>query len=131
MNVNDVKRISSELEENIGKVIKGKEDTIHMLVAALLSGGNVLLEDVPGSGKTMLAKTLAASVGGDFTRIQMTPDYCRQILPVLIFLMPRHQNLSLSEALYLPIFFWQMKLTELHRRHSRVFLRVWKKSRLP
>jgi len=74
MNVNDVKRISSELEENIGKVIKGKEDTIHMLVAALLSGGNVLLEDVPGSGKTMLAKTLAASVGGDFTRIQMTPD---------------------------------------------------------
>lgn len=74
MNVLDVKDLGMKIEENINKVIIGRNDTIHMVVAALLAGGNILLEEVPGSGKTMLAKTLAASVGGEFKRIQMTPD---------------------------------------------------------
>ena len=74
MNILEVKELGSKIEENVNKVIIGRNDTVHMVVAALLAGGNILLEEVPGSGKTMLAKTLAASVGGEFKRIQMTPD---------------------------------------------------------
>ena len=62
------------LSENIGKIIVGKKDTIELLVIALLAGGNVLLEDVPGVGKTTLANALAKSIDCEFTRIQFTPD---------------------------------------------------------
>lgn len=62
------------LSENIGKIIVGKKDTIELLVIALLAGGNVLLEDVPGVGKTTLANALAKSIDCGFTRIQFTPD---------------------------------------------------------
>lgn len=62
------------LKENIGKRIVGKEDVIEKLVIALLAGGHVLLEDVPGVGKTTLAKALADSVNCSFARIQFTPD---------------------------------------------------------
>lgn len=62
------------LKENIGKRIVGKEDVIEKMVIALLAGGHVLLEDVPGVGKTTLAKALADSVNCSFARIQFTPD---------------------------------------------------------
>ncbi|MBO5953098.1 MAG: MoxR family ATPase [Oscillospiraceae bacterium] len=62
------------LAENISRVIVGKEDQIRLLLTALLSGGHVLLEDVPGTGKTTLAKSLAKSLSCEFARIQFTPD---------------------------------------------------------
>lgn len=62
------------LRENVKKVIIGKEETIDFLMTALLSKGHVLLEDMPGTGKTKLAKSIALSIGGDFSRIQFTPD---------------------------------------------------------
>lgn len=62
------------LEENLTKVLVGQERTIRLVVTALAAGGHVLLEDMPGTGKTVLAKSLAASIGGTFERIQMTPD---------------------------------------------------------
>lgn len=62
------------LRENIQKVIVGKEDTIDLLMTALLAKGHVLLEDMPGTGKTKLAKSMAMSIGGSFSRIQFTPD---------------------------------------------------------
>ena len=67
------KRIKT-LMDNIGKVIVGKEDTIKHIIAALLSNGHVLIEDVPGVGKTRLVSALAASLNGKFNRIQLTPD---------------------------------------------------------
>lgn len=73
-NAADVKKMADMLTENIEKVIIGKPQTVRMVVAAMLAEGHILLEDVPGSGKTMLAKTLAKSIDGQFKRIQMTPD---------------------------------------------------------
>jgi len=65
---------SARVLENIGRVIIGKGETAELLVAALIAGGHVLLEDVPGTGKTVLAKSLARSLDCAFARIQFTPD---------------------------------------------------------
>jgi len=62
------------LKQNLGKTIVGKTDSIRLVLVALLSGGHALLEDVPGVGKTLLAKSLARSIDGKFQRIQCTPD---------------------------------------------------------
>ncbi|MBU2514672.1 MoxR family ATPase [bacterium] len=62
------------LKENISKVIIGKKESIELLLVALLSEGHVLIEDVPGVGKTLLAKSLAKSIDGRFKRVQFTPD---------------------------------------------------------
>lgn len=65
---------ASKINENVSKVILGKNEIIDLLLTALISGGHILLEDVPGVGKTTMAKALAKSVSCDFKRIQFTPD---------------------------------------------------------
>ncbi len=65
---------TSLLKENIGKVIVGKDQVVELALCALIANGHVLLEDVPGTGKTVLAKSIAASAGIPFERIQFTPD---------------------------------------------------------
>ena len=62
------------ISDNISKVIIGKDDTIRKVLNALICGGHVLIEDVPGVGKTQLVSALARSVDVKFNRIQMTPD---------------------------------------------------------
>jgi MoxR-like ATPase len=69
-----VKSFSDKLIANISKVIIGKKDTIELAVICLLSQGHLLIEDIPGVGKTMLARSMARSLGGSFGRIQFTPD---------------------------------------------------------
>lgn len=68
------KVLADKMIENIGKVIVGKEDVIKLILTSLLADGHVLLEDVPGTGKTKLAKALAKTMQVDFSRIQFTPD---------------------------------------------------------
>nr|WP_315854356.1 MoxR family ATPase [Rubripirellula lacrimiformis] len=65
---------SRSLRQNIERVVLGKPDVVQMLTVALLAGEHVLLEDVPGVGKTLAAKALAQSIHGSFSRLQFTPD---------------------------------------------------------
>lgn len=62
------------IKENMKKTIAGKDEVLDLVVIALFCGGHILIEDVPGTGKTMIARALAASIDGDFKRIQFTPD---------------------------------------------------------
>ena len=71
---NMTKKITSKLQQNIGRSIFGKEEQIKTFLCAFFSGGHVLLEDVPGTGKTSLVRALADSFGGDYKRVQFTPD---------------------------------------------------------
>ena len=74
MDIQEVSRLSGTIKANIETNIVGKSDLIDLVLAALLAKGHVLLEDVPGTGKTVLAKSLAGSIEMDFKRIQFTPD---------------------------------------------------------
>jgi MoxR-like ATPase len=69
-----ISEIAARVRENIKRVIIGKDDVIDLMMIAVLSEGHVLLEDVPGTGKTTLAKSMAVSLGCTFRRIQFTPD---------------------------------------------------------
>jgi len=66
--------LCSAIRENILKVIVGKKETVELMITALLADGHILIEDLPGLGKTLMAKSLARSIGGTFKRVQFTPD---------------------------------------------------------
>ena len=67
-------RLCDDLIENVSRVIVGKRESIELLLVGLLADGHVLLEDIPGLGKTLIAKSLARSMGASFKRVQFTPD---------------------------------------------------------
>jgi MoxR-like ATPase len=70
----DIKDVADRVRDNIGRVIVGRDEVVELALVALLADGHVLIEDVPGIGKTTLAKAIARSVGCSFKRIQFTPD---------------------------------------------------------
>lgn len=74
MNVKDMESMNERLVEHVGNVIVGKAHTMELIMTAIIASGHVLLEDVPGTGKTMLAKSMASSLDCTFQRIQFTPD---------------------------------------------------------
>ena len=69
-----IAQAAAKIKANIGQVLVGKDDVVELTLAAVLSGGHILVEDVPGIGKTTLARALASSLDCDFKRIQCTPD---------------------------------------------------------
>lgn len=74
MEVKEIKAYADRICDNISKVIIGKEKETIVILAAVFAGGNILIEDKPGTGKTMFAKTFAKSIDGEFKRVQFTPD---------------------------------------------------------
>lgn len=74
MEYSEISVLAGRIQDNIGKVIVGKDSQIELVLTAMLAGGHVLLEDVPGTGKTTLAKALAKSLRCGFARVQFTPD---------------------------------------------------------
>lgn len=85
----------------VNKVIHGKDDKITLIIATWLAGGHVLLEDVPGTGKTLLAKTIAKVMGIDYSRVQFTPDLLPSDITGSLIIDPKTKELNFRKG---PIF---------------------------
>ena len=93
----DVQKTADALSGAVGKVILGKETVVRQIIGAILVQGHVLLEDVPGTGKTMLAKSFAKAIGGTARRVQMTPDLMPADLTGI-----NYYNMKTSEFTFMP-----------------------------
>lgn len=90
-----VKEKILKMKENIGQVIIGKNEAIELVFNSLINKGHILLESVPGTGKTMLAKSFAKSISGNFKRIQFTPDVLPSDITGIQFFNPKEQDFQL------------------------------------
>lgn len=112
----EVKELVDKLRENVSKVILGAEDTIDLILTSILAGGHVLIEDQPGTGKTMLAKAFAKSMNGDFKRVQFTPDLLPSDITGLSVYNQKEQHFVLSKG---PVFTNILLADEINRATPR------------
>ncbi|WP_141501284.1 AAA family ATPase [Paenibacillus luteus] len=111
-----IKQLAEQVKGNIGRVIIGKEEVVDLLLIGLITSGHVLLEDVPGTGKTMLAKSLAKSLDLTFKRIQFTPDLLPSDLSGIHFY---NQKISEFEFRAGPLFTNLLLADEINRATPR------------
>ena len=116
MKTTEIKALADALRANIAKVVVGKEDVVDKVLAALLAGGHVLLEDVPGTGKTLLSRALAASMDGRFSRIQFTPDLLPADVTGMEVFSPKSENFTFKPG---PIFANIVLADEINRATPR------------
>ena len=116
MKTTEIKALADALRANIAKVVVGKEDVVDKVLAALLAGGHVLLEDVPGTGKTLLSRALAASMDGRFSRIQFTPDLLPTDVTGMAVFSPKSENFTFKLG---PIFANIVLADEINRATPR------------
>lgn len=113
----------TELQEQLETIIKGKKEITDKILMAVLAKGHVLLEDVPGVGKTTTALALSRLMGMDFNRIQFTPDVVPSDVTVLRCMTNRADSSFTVRVLSCAIFFLQMRSTVPPVRRSQHF---WK-----
>ena len=116
MDVGSIASASNRLRDNIEKVIVGKGAVIEIALTALLCNGHILLEDVPGNGKTTLAKTIASSLGCSFGRVQFTPDLMPSDILGLNYFNQRSSEFELRRG---PIFAQVVLADEVNRATPR------------
>ena len=115
-NAETATRTLAKMEANLASVIRGKPEAIRLLLIALMSGGHALLEDVPGTGKTTLAKSLARSLDGTFRRIQFTPDLLPADITGSSFYNPGDGSFTFREG---PVFANVVLADEINRTSPR------------
>ena len=86
------------IAEAVSEVIVGGTETIHLVLVALFAKGHILLEDVPGTGKTLMARTFAKVIGGEFSRIQFTPDLMPSDVIGLNFFSQKHSEFEFKSG---------------------------------
>jgi MoxR-like ATPase len=112
----EIANVARRIIQNISKVIVGKEAQIELVITSLFAGGHVLLEDVPGTGKTMLSKALAKSVNCSFKRIQFTPDLLPSDLTGIYYFNMKTQEFEFRPG---PIFTNILLADEINRATPR------------
>ena len=127
LTISEAINLIDKLQENVTQVVVIDPQILRLVLATILGRGHLLLEDVPGIGKTLVAKTLARSISANFKRIQCTPDLLpSDITGTSVYNQPA---LSLCRARCLPNSCWSMRLIGPPRAPSPVCWKAWPSAR--
>ena len=129
MDISNVAEFARSVSENVSRVIGGKESAIKLVLCAMLARGHILLEDVPGTGKTVMAKSLARSLDAGFSRIQFTPDLLPTDVTGLSVWTRRLASSRSSPVRCSPIYCWPTRSTAPRRARSRRCWSAWRSGR--